>query len=54
MNTYLEKAKAAMERQGRMGGQPKREDILDGMRQAIEEMLKYLQELDLANSSKRP
>jgi hypothetical protein len=47
---HLKDARAALERPSRVGGQPKAEHILKGMHDAIEAMLKYLEELDQKNS----
>ena len=46
MNSHLSNARTELERPWRAGGQPRAEDIISGMRKAIEEMLQYLEELD--------
>jgi hypothetical protein len=46
MNKYLEEARSALDRPSRVGGQPKPEQVLEGMYKAITAMLKYLEELD--------
>jgi hypothetical protein len=46
MNAHLSNARTELERPWRAGGQPRAEDIISGMRKAIEEMLQYLEELD--------
>jgi hypothetical protein len=46
MNNYLRDARTALDRPQRMGGTPRPEDILEGIRKAIESMLNYLEELD--------
>jgi len=54
MNSHLTRAQKAleMERRIRSGGEPRLEDRLNGMREAIEEIIKYLEAQDRNNASR--
>jgi hypothetical protein len=52
MNSHLTRAQKAlaMERRTRSGGELRLEDRFSGMREAIEEIIKYLEEQDQKNA----
>jgi hypothetical protein len=51
MNKHLIEARSALQRPGRVGGQPKPEQMVEAMYKAIEAMLKYLEELDQSKAA---
>jgi hypothetical protein len=51
MNSHLENAKRALDRPHRVGGQPKLEVVLEGMLEAIKEVLAYLEENERGGAS---
>ena len=53
MNKHLQDARSALNNPNRMGGEPKVGDILASMHQAIEAILKYLEESDNQTEPKR-
>jgi hypothetical protein len=51
MNKHLQDARSALERPGRVGGQPNQAQTLEAMYKAIQAILKYLEELDQSKAA---